>query len=259
MVSPHPIPGWKPHQRTRSDGHTYTVWSTGGKVTRYGAEPVAIDLCELMAIVLLAENGPRCTTLIYTDASYVLKGSARTPRSQRRLTRLSNRPLWRRLLAATAQRNLEGHSFLIRKCSSHGKNVSQNPTVTRWNAHADELAGKWATSPGPGTHDWWPPGDDAYGLLFRGMALRGDPRKFIGDTLSAGATEQLRALKCGFVASLAARRQLNPAALKQFRSPRLLAREGLTRLAGFCAQLQTLSLRTPYEYRFTKDPSILEF
>ena len=259
IVTPHPIPGWTPRPKTRPDGSPYTVWGTGGKITRYGAEPVAIDLCELMAIVLLAEEGPPSPVVVYTDASYILKGSARPPRSQRRVTRHSNRPLWRRLRAAVSQRNEDGHPFLIRKCSSHGKDAQQHPTITRWNDHADELAGLWANSPGPGTHDWWPPGDDPYGLLYRGMAVRGDPRKFIGQIFSAAVTEHLKELKSGFVASLVARRQLNPTPLRTFKSPRLLAREGLLRLAGFCAQLQTLSLRTPYEYRFTKDPSILEY
>ena len=258
-VSPQPLPGWTEITEKREDGTDYQVFCRGRKVVRYGAEEVSIDLCELMALVEILEEAPMAPLVIYTDASYVCKGFAAPPRSQRRATRRSNRGLWNRLTEARAKRESAGHAVLLRKCRSHGKDESQNPIVTRWNSLADKMAGLLAKEPGDGVNEWWPEGEDGFALLYRGMTVRGDPRKFIGATMSTHMVGAWKELKCGFLPELIATRQLNPAPLRSFRSPRLLARDGLLRLAGFCAQLQTLALPAPYEHRHSRDPKFLEF
>jgi hypothetical protein len=61
-----PLPGWGV-----TDGNP-GVFSRGQPVSVYGAEEVAIDLMEIMAVVNILEFAPDEDLVIYVDASYVL-------------------------------------------------------------------------------------------------------------------------------------------------------------------------------------------
>ena len=64
-VTPHSVDGWE----VDSSG-AYSARAQG--VSCYGAEPVAIDTCELMAVVDILENGPRHHLTLLVDASYIM-------------------------------------------------------------------------------------------------------------------------------------------------------------------------------------------
>jgi hypothetical protein len=66
-VTPHRVEGWK---KVRDD-HFY---SREQGVSCYGSEPVAVDTCELLAVVDVLEHGPRANLTLLVDASYIMFG-----------------------------------------------------------------------------------------------------------------------------------------------------------------------------------------
>jgi hypothetical protein len=66
-VTPHSVDGWE----VNSSG---ACSARGQGVSCYGAEPVAIDTCELMAVVDILENGPRHHLTLLVDVSYIMFG-----------------------------------------------------------------------------------------------------------------------------------------------------------------------------------------
>jgi hypothetical protein len=104
-----------------------------------GFDDLSIDFLELLACVWVAERGPPTPVCLNVDASYVTRTLDKVRRglSNLRWTRLPNGPLWRRLLAALTYRDRANIPLTIAKCAAHGRDRSQNASITLGNACAD--------------------------------------------------------------------------------------------------------------------------
>ena len=249
-VTPHPLPGW-----TLNPSKEFFFRGKGVRVL--GAEPVAIDSMELLALVDLLENAPYMSTLVYVDASYILHGASRRRPNARAWVRQSNRALWRRFDEACAKRELVGAETTLIKCSSHGKDSRQHASIDLWNGRADRMAERFRIQ-GPFQDEWWLRGDLDYALLYRGQLVRGDPRVHIRDCFEEAHLEAAQALGVGgFAARLVC---MNPEVsicdVVDSRSPYRMAKTGDLGNLPFAMALQNLALCTPNR-SFTKDPDKL--
>ena len=162
-----------------------------------GQEDLSIDFLELLACVWVAEKGPPTPVCLDVDASYVTLTLDKVRRglSNLRWMRLPNSPLWRRLLAALTYRDKMNIPLTIAKCAAHGRDGSQEASITQGNACADSAAkltaggGVKRWSPfilGLGRLDvdplqanwqvWKDSLEGAFYVTLNGWAFRGDPR-----------------------------------------------------------------------------------
>ena len=162
-----------------------------------GQEDLSIDFLELLACVWVAEKGPPTPVCLDVDASYVTLTLDKVRRglSNLRWMRLPNGPLWRRLLAALTHRDRRDIPLTIAKCAAHGRDRSQDASITQGNACADSAAkltaggGVMRWSPyilglgrldvDPLQADWqvWKDSlEGAFYVTLNGWAFRGDPR-----------------------------------------------------------------------------------
>jgi hypothetical protein len=154
------------------DAKSFQGFFFRGKGVRVlGAEPVAIDSMELLALVDLLENAPHMSTLIYVDASYILHGAYRRRLNARAWVRQSNRALWRRFDEVCAIRERVGAETILIKCSSHGKDSRQHASIDLWNGRADRMAERFRIK-GPFQDEWWLRGDLDY-VSSTGVSLSG--------------------------------------------------------------------------------------
>ena len=249
-VTPHPLPGW-----TLNPSKEFFFRGKGVRVL--GAEPIAIDSMELLALVDLLENAPHMSTLIYVDASYILHGASRRRLNARAWVRQSNRALWRRFDEACAIRERVGAETTLIKCSSHGKDSRQHTSIDLWNGRADRIAERFRIK-GPFQDEWWLRGDLDYVLLYRGQLVRGDPRLHIRDCFEEAHLEAAQALGVGgYAARLVC---TNPGVsicdVVDCRSPYRMAKIGDLGNLPFAMALQNLALCTPNR-SYTKDPDKL--
>ena len=249
-VTPHPLPGW-----TLNPSKEFFFRGKGVRVL--GAEPVAIDSMELLALVDLLENAPYMSTLVYVDASYILHGASRRRPNARAWVRQSNRALWRRFDEACAKRELVGAETTLIKCSSHGKDSRQHASIDLWNGRADRMAERFRIQ-GPFQDEWWLRGDLDYVLLYRGQLVRGDPRVHIRDCFEEAHLEAAQALGVGgFAARLVCMNtEISICDVVDSRSPYRMAKTGDLGNLPFAMALQNLALCTPNR-SFTKDPDKL--
>ena len=251
-VTPHTLEGWAIDVSGK-----YSSKERG--VSCYGAEKVAVDTCELMAVVDVLENAPQENLTLLVDASYIMYGFHAHPSGLRRQIRNTNRPLWLRAREALTQRHKAGLFVRFRKCSSHNKDPNQHPLITLWNDRADEKAKAGCGSANNCLHEWTPDGDFSFQMLFRGKLVRGDPRKHIGSTVKQIQFDHAESLKAGGVLPSLVREKpcsISIGTLRRTRSPVHLARAGLMNLHGFAYSLHNLCLPTPSRFYLSKEPDM---
>ena len=247
-VTPHSVEGWE----KTGDDHFY---SREQGVSCYGSEPVAVDTCELLAVVDVLEHGPRANLTLLVDASYIMFGFHSHESGLRRLIRGTNRALWLRARAALASRNKDGFFVRFRKCSSHGKDSKQHQLISLWNNRADTKAKLGCKTRQGDMHEWVPDGDFSFRLLYRGKLVRGDPRKHIGKAFQWKYFEHAATLKDGGVLPALVQEcpgGISIGTLQRNRSAVQLSRGGQLPLLSFAFSLQGLSLPTPSRFYLSK-------
>ena len=251
-VTPHPLHGW-----TRDISGTFSSREQG--VTCYGAEKVAVDTCELMAVVDVLENAPQENLTLLVDASYIMFGFNAHSSGLRRQIRSTNRALWYRAREALSLRRKNGFFVRFRKCSSHNKDPNQHPLISLWNDRADKKAKAGCNNKDNCLHEWTPDGDFSFQILHRGKTVRGDPRKHIGASIKQIHFDYAESLKDGGVLPSLVREKpckISIGTLRRSRSPVHLARAGLLELHGFAYSLQNLCLPTPSRFYQSKEPDL---
>ena len=247
-VTPHSVEGWE----KTGDDHFY---SREQGVSCYGSEPVAVDTCELLAVVDVLEHGPRANLTLLVDASYIMFGFHSHESGLRRLIRGTNRALWLRARAALTSRNKDGFFVRFRKCSSHGKDSKQHQLISLWNNRADTKAKLGCKTRQGDMHEWVPDGDFSFRLLYRGKLVRGDPRKHIGKAFQWKYFEHAATLKdAGVLPALVQECPggISIGTLQRNRSAVQLSRGGQLPLLSFAFSLQGLSLPTPSRFYLSK-------
>ena len=248
-VTPHTIDGWSPHPSGK-----YSSRSKG--VACYGAEAIAVDTCELMAVVDVLENGPQANLTLLVDASYIMFGFNAHPSGIRRQVRRTNRALWLRANSALNQRIEQGFFVRFRKCSSHNQDSNQHQLVTLWNDRADTEAKAGCRSKTDLIKEWVPDGDFSFQLLARGKLVRGDPRSHIGRAAAANAFTHAETLKDGGILPALISEVpcgISLGTLYRTRSAVQLARAGVLELQSFAFCLQNFALRTPSREYLSKE------
>jgi hypothetical protein len=248
-VTPHTIDGWSPHPSGK-----YSSRSKG--VACYGAEAIAVDTCELMAVVDVLENGPQANLTLLVDASYIMFGFNAHPSGIRRQVRRTNRALWLRANSALNQRIEQGFFVRFRKCSSHNQDSNQHQLVTLWNDRADTEAKAGCRSKTDLIKEWVPDGDFSFQLLARGKLVRGDPRSHIGRAAAANSFTHAETLKDGGILPALISEVpcgISLGTLYRTRSAVQLARAGVLELQSFAFCLQNFALRTPSREYLSKE------
>ena len=247
-VSPQFVAGWERHKSGK-------YFFKRSRWKAMGEEPLAISTMELLAVVQVLEDGPRNNLVILTDSAYVMMGISRHSPGPRKLIRQCDRALWLRAEAALTSRREDGHMSTFIKCSSHEKDSEQEANISLWNDRADEEAEDSRINDAP-LSVWWPSQDIPHMWLFRGRAIRGDPRLHIRSTFEQAAHAHAATLKQS--SSLASLTLPEPSLvalgpLRDLISVTKLARSGMYDAQGFIHCLLHSCLPTPSNNFATED------
>jgi len=205
-----------------------------------GSEPIGSDVTELHAVVDSLEQAPLLPVAICTDSSYNMHHASDHRARQRRHTRSSNRALTNRLVQALQTRITCGAPTALIKCTSHNRDPTQDPLITKLNDYADSQA-TWAALPdSSATHIYepWPQGEDEFALLDGGHTVRGDPRRSIRKASRLRIWHKYQSLDSdGFTAHVMdpTKQLVNTTAIRDLRSRHMLASNGALSLYGFPA------------------------
>jgi hypothetical protein len=118
---------------TLEGGAVVTAKCHGIGYLEVGSEPLEIGQLELLAAMWTAERCPATPIDLFIDATYATDTLEKiiAGLSTLRWVRLSNSPMWSRVVRAVVDRAVKGIPLTLRKCRAHGRDPSQAPSITK--------------------------------------------------------------------------------------------------------------------------------